>query len=162
MPSMFQSVFFPYRLGMAVVELTLLVDVEPTASLVVLVALDVAGLPPPLITGGIVRQRIVERCIMPLVDFRGRLRLVGCRTVGFLLELPSLLFGGQFFGVGHGLLLRFGLVSLRFAVRSCDLDSGGFADVGAEAFGERCCVVRVDSRVFGRARDRYISEASVD
>ena len=86
--------FLRNGLGMAVVELTLLVDVEPTASLVVLVALDVAGLPPPLITGGIVRQRIVERCIMPLVDFRGRLRLVGCRMVSFLLELTSLLFAG--------------------------------------------------------------------
>ena len=138
---------------MAIIELTLLVNMQPAASLVVLVALDVAGLPLPLVTGGIVRQRIVERSIMPLVDFRGRLRLVGCRIVSFLFKLPSLFFGGQFFGVCHGLLLRLGLVSLRFAVRSCDLDSGGFADVGTETFGERCCVVRVDSRVFGRARD---------
>ena len=99
---------------------------------------------------------------MPMVDFRGRLRLVGCRIVGFLLELPSLLFGGQFFGVRHGLLLRLVLVSLCFTVRSCDLDSGGFADVGTETFGKRCCVVRVDSRVIGRARDGHISEASVD
>jgi hypothetical protein len=58
--------------------------------------------------------------------------------MGFLLELPSLLFRGHFFGVCHGLLLRLGLVSLRFAVWSCDLDSGGFADVGTEALGERC------------------------
>jgi hypothetical protein len=69
---------------------------------------------------------------------------------------------GQFFAVGHGLLLRLGLVSLRFAVRSCDLDSGGFADVGAEAFGERCFIVRGDSRVFGRAREGHISETRVD
>ena len=67
---MFQSMLLRYGLGMTVVELTLLVDVQPTASLVVLVALDVAGLPLPLVTGGIGRQRIVERCIMPVVDFR--------------------------------------------------------------------------------------------
>jgi hypothetical protein len=79
--------------GMAVVELTLLVNMQPAASLVVLVALEVARLSLPLVTRGIVRQRIVERCIMPLVDFRGRLHLVSCRIVSFLLELPSLLFG---------------------------------------------------------------------
>jgi hypothetical protein len=99
---------------------------------------------------------------MPLVDFRGRRHLAGCRIVGFLLELPSLLFRGQFFGVCHDLLLRLGLVSLRFAVWSCDLDSGGFADVGTEPLGERCRVVRVDSRVFGRARYGHISKARID
>ena len=140
--------FLRNGLVMAVIELTLLVNMQPAARLVVLVALDIAGLPLPLLTRGIIRQRIVERCIMPLVDFRGRLHLVGCRMVGFLLELPSLLFGGQFFGVRHGLLFRLGLVSLRFSVQSCNLDSGGFADVGTETFGERCCVVRVDSRIF--------------
>ena len=101
MPSVSQSMFFRYWLGMAVVELTLRVDMQPTASLVVLVALDVAGFPLPFVTRGIVRQRIVERGIMALVYFRGRLRLVDCRIVRFLLELPSLLFGGQFFGVGE-------------------------------------------------------------
>lgn len=39
--------FLRYRLGVAVVELTLRVDVQPTGSLVVLVALDVAGFPLP-------------------------------------------------------------------------------------------------------------------
>ena len=69
MPRMFQSMFSCYRLGMAVVELPLGVDVQPTSGLIVLITLDVAGFPSPLVSRILVWQRNVERRVVPLVGF---------------------------------------------------------------------------------------------
>ena len=61
MPSVFQSILPCYRVGLAVIELALRVNVQLSGSLVVLVALDVAGLSLPIVSCGFVWKSSVDR-----------------------------------------------------------------------------------------------------
>ena len=74
MPRVFQGLFPLYWVGMAVVELPLRVNVQPTGGLIVLIALNVASFPPPLVSGILVLQRNVKGCVVSLVGFGKRLQ----------------------------------------------------------------------------------------
>ena len=125
-----------YGLRLTIVELPLRVNVEPPSSLVVLVALNVSSFAFPIVAVSFIGKRRLDRRIVAKVDLGLGLRLIVCRVLSFLLELPPLLFLTLLSCVRHGLLLGLRLLGLSFAVGSGDLDGGGFADVCAEAFSK--------------------------
>lgn len=94
-----QSLLSLERLGLAVVELALLVDMQQSSRLIVLVALDVAGLSRPIVAGGFIGERGLDRCVVTQVGLGRNLDVVIRRILNAMLELPSLLFRGLFFFV---------------------------------------------------------------
>ena len=110
---------FPWNWrGLTVVELPLRVDMQPTAPLIVLVTLNVSRLALPVVAAGFIGKRGLDRRVVAEIDFGLRLRLIVCRVLSFVLELPSLFFLGLLSAVGHGLLLGLRLLGLSFAVES--------------------------------------------
>ena len=57
------------RLGFAVIEVALRVDMQPASCLIVLVAFDVACLPLPLVPGCFIGHSRFDGGIMPRIDF---------------------------------------------------------------------------------------------
>jgi hypothetical protein len=133
---MFQSLFTSNRLCLPIIELPVRVNMEPAPSLIVLVSLDIARLALPIVGAGFIGKCSLDRCIMPEVYLGLGLSLFVCGILSFVLELPPLFFVGLLSCVGHRLLLGLGVLDLCLAAGFGNLDSGGFADVGAEAFGK--------------------------
>ena len=94
MPSVLQSLFFGYGLRVPVEKLPVWIDVQPTGRLTVLIALDVARLPFPLVSCAFVRERGMERRVVPPIRLGDRLQRDGYRRE-FTFR-PLLLFGGLF------------------------------------------------------------------
>ena len=84
-------------LRVPVIELALRVDMKPSDTLIVLVAMDVARFAPPFESSGFIGKRSLDRREMPEVDLDRRRHLIGYMVMSVMLEMSSLFFEGLFF-----------------------------------------------------------------